>query len=193
MRWVKTRDLLFTLYKFERFIEIGPSPTLTGMAMRALKAKYGAKDDTFRLTRSSFYHAKHGKEIGYQFESEIEAPAETEALAAAPAAAPAAPVAVSVAAAAAPVAALSGPVASVINIPIKAVGIVVVVVFVVVFVVAAAAQKFKKQLLGNPFTESVKDLSDGEPTFRNDIFGDLSIEFASLLENSEELPVEELG
>ena len=40
MRWIETQDLLFTLYKFERFIEIGPSPTLTGMATRTLMAKY---------------------------------------------------------------------------------------------------------------------------------------------------------
>ena len=36
----KTQDLLFTAFNFERLIEIGPSPTLTGMATRTLKAKY---------------------------------------------------------------------------------------------------------------------------------------------------------
>lgn len=39
VRWIETQDLFFQRYKFERFIEIGPSPTLTGMAVRTLKAK----------------------------------------------------------------------------------------------------------------------------------------------------------
>ena len=40
VRWIETQDVLFTRYNFERFIEIGPSPTLTSMATRTLKAKY---------------------------------------------------------------------------------------------------------------------------------------------------------
>ena len=39
VRWIETQDLLFQHYKFERFIEIGPSPTLTGMATRTFKAR----------------------------------------------------------------------------------------------------------------------------------------------------------
>ncbi|KAJ3540249.1 hypothetical protein NM688_g6254 [Phlebia brevispora] len=38
VRWIETQDILFSKYKFERFVEIGPSPTLTGMATRTLKA-----------------------------------------------------------------------------------------------------------------------------------------------------------
>ena len=90
VRWIETQDILFTHYGFERFIEIGPSPTLTGMATRTLKAKYEAKDDSLGLTRSIFCHAKHGREIYYQFEDELEVPTETEAPAAAAPAAPAA-------------------------------------------------------------------------------------------------------
>ena len=36
VRWIETQDILFTRYDFERFIEIGPSPTLTGMAARKI-------------------------------------------------------------------------------------------------------------------------------------------------------------
>ena len=39
VRWIETQDLFFERYKFERFIEVGPSPTLVGMATRTLKAK----------------------------------------------------------------------------------------------------------------------------------------------------------
>jgi fatty acid synthase subunit alpha len=34
VRWIETQDLLFTNYKFERLIKLGPGPTLTGMATR---------------------------------------------------------------------------------------------------------------------------------------------------------------
>ena len=32
VRWIETEDILFNQYHFERLIEIGPSPTLTGRA-----------------------------------------------------------------------------------------------------------------------------------------------------------------
>jgi fatty acid synthase subunit alpha len=38
--WVEAQDMFFEKYKFERFIEVGPFPTLTSMAIRALEAKY---------------------------------------------------------------------------------------------------------------------------------------------------------
>jgi fatty acid synthase subunit alpha, fungi type len=180
VRWIETQDLLFTRYKFERFIEIGPSPTLTGMASRTLKAKYEARDDSIGHTRAIFCHAKNVKEIYYQLEDEPEAPAaeETPASSPAPAAVP-----VAAAAAAAPVAVSSGPAVSVEDVPIKAVDILAVVV----------AQKLKKQLSEIPLSKSIKDLSNGKSTLQNEILGDLGSEFASPPEKGEELPLEELG
>lgn len=37
VRWIETQDILFKDFKFERLIELGPSPTLTGMATRTQK------------------------------------------------------------------------------------------------------------------------------------------------------------
>lgn len=37
VRWIETQDVLFKQFKFERLIELGPSPTLTGMASRTQK------------------------------------------------------------------------------------------------------------------------------------------------------------
>lgn len=37
VRWIETQDVLYKTYKFERLIELGPSPTLTGMATRTQK------------------------------------------------------------------------------------------------------------------------------------------------------------
>ena len=45
MCWIETQDLFFEQYNFERFIEIGPSPTLVGMAIHILKAIYYRFED----------------------------------------------------------------------------------------------------------------------------------------------------
>lgn len=37
VRWIETQDILFKDFRFERLIELGPSPTLTGMASRTQK------------------------------------------------------------------------------------------------------------------------------------------------------------
>ncbi|KAF8656258.1 hypothetical protein AX16_002694 [Volvariella volvacea WC 439] len=182
VRWIETQDRLFAEYNFERFIEIGPSPTLTGMATRTWKAKYEAGDDSVSRTRTILCHSKNVKEIYYQYEDEPEsAPTEesaSEAPAATPVAAAAAPVQV-----AAPVAAPSGPVAAIEDVSIKATDILLVVV----------AQKLKKRVDEVPLSKSIKDLVGGKSTLQNEILGDLQQEFSSAPEKGEELPLEELG
>jgi fatty acid synthase subunit alpha len=74
VRWMKTQDNLFTQFVFERMIEVRPSPTLTGLTPRTLKAKYEARDDSVTHARSLLCHAKHGKEIHYQFEDDPDVP-----------------------------------------------------------------------------------------------------------------------
>ena len=44
VRWIQTQDLLFTIFNFECLVELGPSPTLTGMATLTLKTKYETLD-----------------------------------------------------------------------------------------------------------------------------------------------------
>ena len=181
VRWIETQDLLFTHFKFERLIELGPSPTLTGMATRTLKAKYESADGSVSMTRTILCHSKNVKDIYYQHEDEPEAaPAEEAAPAPASSAAPAATQA---AAAAAPVAAPSGPVASIDDVPITAMDILLVVV----------AQKLKKRVDEIPLSKTIKDLVGGKSTLQNEILGDLQQEFSSAPEKGEELPLEELG
>ena len=180
VRWIETQDILFSKYNFERFVEIGPSPTLTGMATRTLKAKYETQDDSTSHSRIILCHAKHAKDVYYQFEDEPEAPAESAAATeAAPAAtaAPSAPVA-----AAAPIAPPSNA-ASIDDVPIKASDI----------LVAVIAQKLKKKVDEIPMSKSIKDLVGGKSTMQNEILGDLQLEFSSAPEKGEELPLEELG
>ncbi|KAH7913599.1 hypothetical protein BJ138DRAFT_606981 [Hygrophoropsis aurantiaca] len=181
VRWIETQDLLFTNYSFERLIELGPSPTLTGMATRTLKAKYEAPDDAVSRKRIILCHAKNGREIYYQFEDEAtEIPSSDAAPEATTPAAPAVPV---TAAPSAPPAASAGPVAAVEDVPIKASDI-------LAFIIA---QKLKKKVEEVPLGKSIKDLVGGKSTLQNEILGDLQLEFTSAPEKGEELSLEELG
>jgi 3-oxoacyl-ACP reductase-like protein len=182
VRWIETQDLFFEQYKFERFIEIGPSPTLTGMAVRTLKAKYEAKDDSTSRVRRVFCASKDQKEIYYQFEDEpdvtpqSDAPAETTMSTSLPVVAVPAMVAT-------PPPTTANPAASIEDVPIRAVDILAVIV----------SQKLKKQLNEIPLSKSIKDLSNGKSTLQNEIMGDLQAEFSSAPDKGEELPLEELG
>lgn len=180
VRWIETQDILFQHFNFERFIEIGPSPTLTGMATRTLKAKYETQDDSISRNRIILCHSKNTKEIYYQYEDEAvaEVSAEASESTAAPTAAPVV--------AAAPVAApasSAGPAASIPDEPLKAVDTLRVII----------AQKLKKGVDEVPLSKSIKDLVGGKSTLQNEILGDLQLEFTSAPEKGEELPLEELG
>ncbi|KAI5983403.1 hypothetical protein EDD15DRAFT_2390897 [Pisolithus albus] len=181
VRWIETQDLLFTDYGFERLIELGPSPVLTGMAARTLKAKYEATDDAVSRKRAILCHAKNAREIYYLFEDEAtEAPTGEPAPAPAPVAVPApvtaavpTPTPTTVAAAA----------ASIEDVPLKAGEI----------LTSIIAQKLKKKIDEVPLAKSIKDLVGGKSTLQNEILGDLQLEFTSAPEKGEELSLEELG
>ena len=180
VRWIETQDLLFTQYRFERLIELGPSPTLTGMATRTLKAKYEAQDDAVSRKRAVLCHAKNAREIYYLFEDEVlpvSAPTEAE---------PAAAIVPSVsipAPAPAVAAAPTGTAVAIEDVPLKAADILLYII----------AQKLKKRVEEVPLTKSIKDLVGGKSTLQNEILGDLQLEFISAPEKGEELPLEELG
>ncbi|KAJ7285205.1 fatty acid synthase [Mycena rebaudengoi] len=179
VRWIQTQDRLFTEYSFERLIELGPSPTLTGMATRTLKAKYESQDDSTSRTRTILCHAKNAKEIYYEFEDELEASASDSGTADASAPAPAVAAAPSAPVAAAP----TGPATTIEDVPLKAVDILSVIV----------AQKLKKRVEEVPLSKTIKELVGGKSTLQNEILGDLQLEFSSAPEKGEELPLEELG
>jgi fatty acid synthase subunit alpha, fungi type len=58
---------------------------------------------------------------------------------------------------------------------------------------AIVSQKLKKQFSEIPLSKSIKDLSNGNSTLRNEIMGDLQGQFSSAPDKGEELPLEELG
>ena len=185
VRWIETQDVFLKDYNTERVVEIGPSPTLAGMASRTIKAKYESYDAALSLQRQVLCYAKDSKEIYYTpdpVEAPTEAPAAATTSAAAPvAAATAAPVAAAVAAA--PAAAPAGPVADIPDEPVKASLLIHVLV----------AQKLKKPLDQIPMSKAIKDLVNGKSTVQNEILGDLGKEFGATPEKPEDTPLDELA
>ena len=105
------------------------------MAAHTLRTKYETFDGLVSRNRSIFCHAKNVKEIYYQYDDEIEAPASDAVVDVLIAATPATPVTpvISSTPASTP---SSGPVASMDDVPIKAIDILLVIV----------AQKLKKRV-----------------------------------------------
>jgi len=130
-------SLFFEQYKFERFIEIGPSPTLTGMAVRTLKAKYEAKDNLTSHVHCVFCALKDQKEIYYQIGDEPDATPESDAPAETTTPTPPPMAAVpAIVTASTPPPATANPAASIEDVPIRALDILPVIV----------SQKLKKRL-----------------------------------------------
>jgi fatty acid synthase subunit alpha, fungi type len=119
------------------------------MATRTLKTKYETLDGSVSRNRAILCHAKNVKEIYYQYEDEIEAPASDESVDVPIAVTPSAPI-TTAAAASTP---SSGPVASLEDVPIKAIDILLVIV----------AQKLKKRVDEIPLS---RILSGGNQHFR---------------------------
>lgn len=185
VQWIETQDVLFRDFQVERMIEVGPSPTLVGMANRTLKLKYSDFDDALTYRRSNLCYSRDTKEIYYQVDEAPE-PSNTtaeksESATTGPVATPA-PTATPVAvAAAAPVPRSE----AIEDVPVAAVDI----------LHAIIAQKVKRSLSEIPLSKSIKDISGGKSTLQNEILGDLQNEFgsSSLPEKGEELSLEELG
>lgn len=190
VRWIETQDVLLKDFNTERVVEIGPSPTLAGMAERTLKNKYESYDAALSLQRQILCYSKDPKEIYYTLDAaELAAKQQEEEAATAAATTTSAPaatttVAAPAAVAAAPVAAApSGPVAELSDEPVKASLLLHVLV----------AHKLKKPLDGVPMSKTIKDLVNGKSTVQNEILGDLGKEFGSTPEKPEETPLEELA
>lgn len=187
VRWIETQDVFLKDFNTERVVEIGPSPTLAGMAQRTMKSKYESYDAALSLHRQVLCYAKDAKEINYTPDpeelaaKETAATSESSATSAPAVAASAAPAAVAVAAA--PAAAPSGPATEIPDEAVKASLLLHVLV----------AHKLKKPLDSIPLSKTIKDLVGGKSTVQNEILGDLGKEFGNTPEKPEETPLEELA
>ena len=131
------------------------------MATRTLKAKYETLDGSVTQNRSILCHAKNVKEIYYQYEDEVKAPASSGETVGAPSdyrcVASTAPIAATTTVSAPS----SGPVVSIEDNPIKPIDILLVII----------AQKLKKGMDQIPLSKTIKDLGGGRSTLQNEIFG----------------------
>ena len=111
VRWIETQDVFLKQHNTERIIEIGPSPTLAGMATRTIKAKYESYDAALSLQRDVLCYSKDAKEIYYL--EDPPAPAAPAAELASEAASASAAVPAALAPVVAPVSAAAGPSAAI--------------------------------------------------------------------------------
>ncbi|ORY84509.1 hypothetical protein BCR37DRAFT_408198 [Protomyces lactucae-debilis] len=189
VRWIETQDVLLRDFGAERMVEIGPSPTLAGMAKRTLKQKYESYDAAKSIQRDVLCYSADAKSIYYNIEDapvEESSPAAQVEAAGVTQSAPATVVSVTSAPAPPPPpspAANAGPAASIPDEPVKAVDV----------VHALVAQKLKKTIDEVPLSKAIKDLVGGKSTMQNEILGDLGKEFGNTPEKPEDTPLEELG
>ncbi|CAD6892303.1 unnamed protein product, partial [Tilletia caries] len=163
VRWIETQDILFSpSYDFERLIEFGPSPTLVGMAQRTHKLKY-AKADLARGKRRVMLC--HGKDQAFA-DAEEDGSATAEQGSAPETSAP-------------------GPAAVAAPSPTP-------IVSATDTIRAILAPKLKKPIADIPLSKAIKDMVGGKSTLQNELIGDLQLEFGSLPERGEEMPLEEL-
>lgn len=180
---IETQDVLMRDFGAERLVEIGPSPTLAGMAKRTLKQKYEAYDAAKSIQRDVLCYSSDAKSIYYNIDEPVveeqgaSPPVSNESQ---PTNAPPTTIVAPAPAAAAPSA---GPAASIPDEPVKAVDI----------VHALVAQKLKKSIDEVPLSKAIKDLVGGKSTMQNEILGDLGKEFGNTPEKPEDTPLEELG
>nr|QGW56833.1 fatty acid synthase subunit alpha [Ogataea thermomethanolica (nom. inval.)] len=184
VRWIETQDVFLRDYNTERVVEIGPSPTLAGMASRTIKAKYESYDAALSLQRSVLCYSKDQKEIYYTpdpadiatavEESNASSKSEQPELAAQ---APPAPVAPAVSAT---------PAQSAVDVPDEPVKASLILQTLV-------AHKLKKSLAEVSMGKAIKDLVGGKSTVQNEILGDLGKEFGTTPEKPEDTPLQELA
>ncbi|OLY80881.1 Fatty acid synthase subunit alpha [Smittium mucronatum] len=185
VRWIETQDLLFKNYSIERFIEIGPSPTLCGMAQRTLKFKYEAYDDAMTRRRTSLCYTKDTQELYYSYEPEEEEIASQNASTEVPVNTKVDTVVQeSVQNVNESPSSNSGAAQAIEDAPVSGLEI----------LLAIVAHKLKKPLVEIPTSKSIKDLVGGKSTMQNEILGDLQKEFPSQVpEKSEEQSLYDLS
>ena len=84
--WMQTQDLLFGEFSTMRCVELGPAPTLVGMAQRTLTLKYQKADQARNIKRDLLHVVKDRALVAYELEDKTQPP-EEPVLAAGPVAA----------------------------------------------------------------------------------------------------------
>ena len=193
VEWIRTQDTMFGTLEAKRLIELGPTPTLSGMATRTLATEaYGKGNDVEVLSWASsndedaiYERALNDfKSAGDIIDEREEAALKAEAAAATAAAAEATPTESETPAPTprptpAPTPAGSAPA----DAPVTAEHALRVIL----------ALKFKKSLTDITGDSTLKALSAGKSAIQNEVMGELQGEFGSGPEGAPEMKLSELG
>ncbi|ETV97148.1 holo-[acyl-carrier-protein] synthase [Aphanomyces invadans] len=197
VQWIKTQAYLFNS-GLRRFVEIGPSATLTGMATRTLQSGRfpRTKCDILFITkdRDTIYYDNesdhpsavdyaHAQAAAVSHPEASENQAEEEAAPAAPVVAAPAPVVAAPVVVAAPAPVASAPAAAVTDEPVSANHV------LRVFL----AHRFKKQLAEIDDNATIQGLAAGKSAAQNEVVGELEKEFGGGVDRVPELPLSVLA
>ena len=187
VRWIETQDLLFKDFGVERFIEIGPSPVLSGMTERTLKLKYESYDDALNFHRVIWSYSTHRADIYYEteiFEEQKKNLEETKETC-------------SVEATSSDNLNVSLITKHESSLPIQAPNILrKIPMGPEELIQILVACKLKKKVEEIPLTKSLKELSGGKSTVQNEIMSELQKEFGvtdKVPDRADELSLSDLG
>ncbi|KAI2791870.1 Fatty acid synthase subunit alpha [Penicillium oxalicum] len=198
VQWIATQDVLLRDFNVERFIEIGPADTLTGMLKKTVSLHFKSHDAARHMTRRFLSYAQNAQEIHYLLASapagaaegqkNVSSATKSKATASPPTTAQAT-VAVTQQSSA-PETAVSAStslqvtnVAPISDVPTPAREI----------LLAIVGSKLRKYHNEVPAQQSIKALASGRSTMENEIVGDLDAEFGSLPEKPEDISLEQLA
>ncbi|KAM5463513.1 putative fatty-acyl-CoA synthase system [Microsporum audouinii] len=191
VRWIETQDVILAENACSRIIEIGPTNTLVGMFQRTINSLYQTQECILPMQRQLLNSERDTKKVYYEATTDVAIPMdefkEREGrveLKAANTGSGVVPVA-----AKSPVdefaiqpARSIGAEADIDDRPVKAQEI----------LIAIVSKTLKKALPDIDVSKSLKMLAGGRSTLENEIVGDLSVEFGSLPDRVEDLPLAEL-
>ncbi|KAJ5151390.1 uncharacterized protein N7482_010642 [Penicillium canariense] len=181
---IETQDVLFAKDRqIARFVELGPSATLTNMAAKTQAAQYENVDSLLGLQRSFLSSVDNAPQVRYHYESRstLEEEAEEEHTISSDVETPAQ---VIVPAVAAPPSSCEGmPATSINDVPMPASQLITMWV----------AFKLKKPMDKISARHSLKDLSSGKSTLQNELMGDLTEQFGSVPDGAEDMPISTLA
>ncbi|ETM54546.1 hypothetical protein L914_02136, partial [Phytophthora nicotianae] len=182
VQWIKTQQLLFSQGGVHRFVEIGPAPALTNMALRTLEI-----GDYPNVPREIFWYQRDREAVHFEEEtSNISAFEHVRGLAGEVIATEPVPKVEEVLApapvAAVPVQQIQAALAPAPDAPVAALHVLRVLL----------AVRLNKDLAEIKKDTDVKTLCAGKSAVQNEILGDLEKEFGSVTEDAGEMPLKEL-
>lgn len=176
VRWIETQEVLFGKLDVNRFIEIGPAPTLTGMAERTLKMAPNLLSAAKRAHLEILSHARDRDAIFFR-QTDPEAAAEP------PTTNPTEEIKRGEVEQLKPSVAIARPTQSIDDLPIGAAELIHIMV----------AQKVRRPGHEISLTKTIKEIAGGKSTLQNELMGDFQKEFGTVPERAEETPLAELG